>query len=281
MIDRREILFGIGGMAVGLAGVPSATAATLNLADRDDFLTACIKMRGSIDDRLSIGWVTGTRYAVVNHRAIPMMGLLAATFTRYHRISADAFGAKSLEVAYFTDLGDRRLIETWTNPVTGATVDVPRTRMGPSRFVVTADGLDLQVAAGEARGMELNHRFEPAVIRGDDVWITEIIDVSGAPVQDSKPFVYNEMTTYHAKMTDLSDASRATVPTNVSFHGLVTFRPWMGFGDTPGHTTAHGSGTRAASLEELPEYWLELTEKYHPDVLDDPLGALEGAPGEA
>ncbi len=50
----------------------------------------------------------------------------------------------------------------------------------------------------------------------------------------------------------------------------------MGFGDTPGHTTAHAAGNRAARVEDLPKYWLELTEKYHPDVLQDPLGVLEG-----
>lgn len=279
MIDRRELLLGIGGVAAGLKSLPAVAGPVLDLDDRQDFLTACIKMRGSLDDRLSIGWVIGKRYAVLDHKAIPIMGMLAATFTRYRRIRDDAFEAKSLEVAYFTDLDKRRLIETWKNPVTGKTVEVPMTRMGPSRFVLTADGLDLQVAAGEARGLELNHRFNRAVIRGDDVWITEIIDVSNDPKPDQKPFVYNEMTTYHAKMSDLADPAQATVPTNVSFHGLVTFRPWMGFGDTPGHTTAHGAGTRAARVEDLPPYWLELTDKYHPDVLNDPPGVLEGEPG--
>lgn len=280
-IDRRRLLLGIGGASAGLVGLPALGAPGLDLSDRDDFLTGAIKMRGSVDDRLCIGWVIGTRYAVIDHRAIPLMGLMAATFTQYRRIRDDAFEARSLEVAYFTDLAERRLLETWRNPVTGASVEVPMTRMGPSRFVVTADGIDLQVPAGEARGLQLNHRFEPAVVRGDDVWITEIIDAGSEPRPDRKPFVYNEMSTYHARLSDLADPDQPTVPTNVSFHGLVTFRPWMGFGDTPGHTTAHGSGTRASRIGDLPPYWLELTGKYHPDVLENPLGALDGAPAES
>jgi len=279
-MNRRELLLGIGGASAGMTGLPALGAGGLDLANRDDLLTAVMKMRGSLDDRLCIGWVIGTRYAVVEHKAIPMMGLMAATFTRYRKIRDDAFEAKSLEVAYFTDLENRQLLESWRNPVTGALVDVPMTRMGPSRFVLTADGLDLQVPAGEARGLELNHRFEVPVVRGDDVWITEVIDAASDPHPDRKPFVYNEMSTYHARMSELDDPARATVATNVSFHGLVTFRPWMGFGDTPGHSTAHGSGTRAARVEDLPPYWLELTGEYHPDVLDDPLGALEGEPGD-
>ena len=198
-MNRRELLLGIGGASAGLTGLPALAAGGLDLADRDDLLTAVVKMRGSLDDRLCIGWVIGARYAVVEHRAIPMMGLMAATFTQYRRIRDDAFEAKSLEVAYFTDLENRQLLESWRNPVTGALVDVPMTRMGPSRFVLTADGLDLQVPAGEARGLELNHRFDVPVVRGDDVWITEVIDAGSEPRPGRKPFVYNEMSTYHAQ----------------------------------------------------------------------------------
>jgi hypothetical protein len=237
-------------------------------------------MRGSLDDRLSLGWVIGKRYAVVEHEAIPMMGMVAATLTRYRRASAEAFAVRSLEVAYFTDFASGELLETWKNPVTGAVVDVPRTRMGPSSLTVTADGLDVQAPVGEARGFKLNHRFEPAVVRGDDVWINEVIGVNGKARPGQHPFVYNEMTTYQARMSDLADLDQPTVPTNVSFHGLVTYRPWMGFGDTPGHTMSHGAGTRAARIEDLPAYWLELTERFHPDVLDNPLGALETDDGE-
>lgn len=280
MIDRRGLLLGLGGVAAGLAGVPAHAAPVLDLTERDDFLTACVKMRGSVDESLSVGWVSGTRYAVVNHVAIPMMGLLAATFTRYRRIRPGAFEGQSLEIAYFTDLAERRLLETWENPVTGATVEVPRTRMGPSRFLVTADGLELQGGAGARRELRLQHRFQPAMTSGEDVWITEVIGVSGASAPGRRPFVYNEMTTYHAQMPELADPMRAIVPTNVSFHSLVTFRPWMGFGDTPGHTTAHAEGKRTARIEQLPPYWLELTGKYHPDVLDDPLGALQRTPGQ-
>jgi hypothetical protein len=275
MMDRRRLLLGMAGAGVTpLVNVSAFAGDNLDLDDPGDFLTACVKMRGSVDDRLCLGWVIGRRYAVVDHEAIPMMGLMAATLTRYRRVSEDEFMARSLEVAYFTDYDTGEFLETWKNPVTGVTVDVPRTRMGPSSITVTARGLDVAQPAGEARGFELEHEFRPAVVRGDDVWITEVIGVNGGAKPGGRPFVYNEMTTYHASAGDLADSAQPTVPTQVSFHGLVTYRPWMGFGDTPGHTTAHGSGTRAARLEDLPRHWLELTERFHPDVLDDPLGVL-------
>jgi hypothetical protein len=282
MLDRRSMLRLMGGTAtcaagMGAAGIGGALAAPgLNLSRDDDFLTAAVKLRGSTDDRLCIGWVIGTRYAVIDHVAIPIMGILAGTFSQYRKISEDAYSAKSLEVAYFTDLKTGSLLETWENPVTGKVVEVPQIRMGPASLLVSAQGLTVERAAEAVVDMELRHRFNPAVIRGNDVWVTEVINVDATPSRPgAEHFVYNEMTTYHGLMSDLEDPGQATVPTQVSFHGLVTWRPWMGFGDMPGHTTAHGTGARAGRVEDLPKYYLELTERHHPDVLDDPLGLLE------
>jgi hypothetical protein len=275
MIDRRTVLQLFGATAVSVAGGQTFARTGMDLSTSEDFLIAAVKLRGSTDDRLCMGWVTGTRYAVIDHEAIPMFGFLAATFSRYRKIQRDAYEARSIEVAYFTDLADGKLLETWENPVTGKTVEVPQVRMGPAAFIITADGLKIQQAAGEAVGMDLRHRFTPAVTQGNDVWISEEIHANGTPPgKDAKPFAYNEMTTYHGLRTDLEDPSQATVPTTVSFHGLVTWRPWMGFGDTPGHTTAHGAGARAEKIDDLPEYYLDLTAQYHPDVLENPLGVL-------
>jgi len=278
MIDRRSVLQLLGAAAAGSTGLTALARPALDLSNPADFLTAVAKLRGSTDDRLCLGWVIGTRYAVIDHAAIPMMGILAATFSRYRKVRDDAYEAKAIEIGYFTDLATGKLLESWKNPVTGKTVEVPQVRMGPSAFTITAEGLTLQRAAGEAVGMELRHRFRPAVTRGDDVWITEEIDVSGTPPgPEAKPFVYNEMTTYHGLRSELEDPALATVSTLVGFHGLVTWRPWMGFGSLPGHTTAHGSGSRAERIEDLPENYLRLTERYHPDVLENPLAVLEGS----
>jgi hypothetical protein len=277
-IDRRSVLRLFGAAAIGVAGTRAFGRTGLDLSAPEDFLTAAVKLRGSLDDRLCMGWVTGTRYAVIDHEAIPMMGFLAGTFSRYRKIRPDAYEAKSIEVAYFTDHTDGSLLKTWKNPVTGKTVEVPQVRMGPASFTITARGLTIQQAAGEAVGMDLRHKFTPAVTRGDDVWISEEIHVDGTPPgRDSRPFTYNEMTTYHGLRKDLEDPAQPTVPTTVSFHGLVTWRPWMGFGDLPGHTTAHGAGARAEKVEDFPEYYLELTAAHHPDVLENPLGVLDSS----
>lgn len=274
--SRRTALKLLAGGAVGAGMSPLALAAPgLDLADPADFLTAIAKMRGSTDDRLVIGWLIGRRYAVINSITTPIMGILAGTFSRFRRLNDQVFEGRTFEVAYFTDLDTGKLLENWTNPVTGATVKVPQTRMGPSSIQLTAMGLKVMRPAGQPDTLAVHHSFLPAVTHGDDVWISEDIRVSGTPpFPGAKPFAYNEMTTYQAKRADLDNPLLAATPTQVDFHSVVSFRPWMAFGDTVGHTTARGSGGRAARMEDLPPYYLELTEQYHPDVFKDPLAVL-------
>ena len=276
MIDRRSVLAGVGAFAAGAAISPAwaRKGAGLDPGNREDLLTALAKLRGATDGRLVIGYIVGARHAVPEHRAIPMMGILAATFSRYQRISEDAFAISALEIAYFTDLYTGRLLEKWKNPVTGAVVDVPPTRMGPSRATMTVDGLNVAAPSGDARGLKLQHIFQKPVTVGDNVWITEQVNVEGPP--GPKAFVYNEFTTLYGRKCELDDPARATVATQVQYQSLITYRPWMGFGDTPGHTLARGAGQHVARIEDLPPYFIELTRSFHPDVIEDPLGALDG-----
>lgn len=274
MLDRRRMLTGVGGLLLGARFAAAATPAGLDLSKRADLLTAIAKMRGATDERLTAGYLIGTRYAVPDKRLIPMMGILAVTFSRYRRIDAETFEARALEIAYFTDLATGKLIDTWKNPVTGTVVDVQQTRMGPSTLRVTADGLQVARPAGEASGLELKHRFLAPVVVGDDVWLTEDIRVEGPP--GPRPFVYNELSTYHASKAQLDDPARAAAATRVDYQSLISYRPWMGFADAPGHTVARGAGARVARIEDLPPYFLELTRQRHPDVLKDPLGVLAG-----
>ncbi len=280
--NRRRAL-GVMGGAVAASQLGVITSARghdlLDLNDRGDFLTAIAKMRGSTDDRVTMGWVRGTRYAMVDNYATPMWNILAGTFFRFTKADDEGYDIRSIEVAYFTDLETNKLLETWTNPFTDEVIEVPQTRMGPSLIKMTADGLKIPNPAGEASGMTINHAFKPAVTVGDDVWITEEIRVdSGAPeTEGGYRFVYNENSTYHSTLSELSDPQATSVPAIVHFNGAVTFRPWMGFGDVKGHTLARGAGRHIDRAEEFDPYYLELTEQYHPDVLNDIDGVLANA----
>lgn len=275
-VNRRTALGTVAGAASARLVTGARAADTLDLNDPGDLLTAIAKMRGSTDGRLSLGWVIGTRYAVVESLATPMWGILAGTFSRCRKISEDTYEVKSIEVAYFTDLETGKLKETWRNPFTDTTVDLERTRMGPSTFTMTAKRLTVPNPSGEAAGMVIDHEFKPPVVVGGDVWITEEIQVDGPAFgPGERKFAYNEMTTYHSTLGELSDPDAGAVAASIQYQSLVSFRPWMGFGGLAGHTTGRGSGRHIDSVDKFPRYYLELTETYNADVLNDPIAVLE------
>ena len=285
-LDRRSFVGGSLGVGAYLlsgcgsnsteSAAPAATAPArqrLDLGKPADFLTAIIKMRGSTVPKLSMGFVIGSYYGIVDDQATPLFGVLAGTFSLYEQLDNATYRARALEVAYFTDIDTGQLLETWDNPYTGETVSVPQTRMGPSTTLVRAEGLEILRASGEAVGMELNHRFRPAVTVGDQVWVTEEIKAVAA-IPGRKPFVYNEMSTYHSNRDDLEDPNQASVRANVEFHSIISWRPWMQMGGRPGHLTGRGSGQHVKAYAELPPLYQTLNAEHHPDVAENALALL-------
>mgnify|MGYP006113617505 FL=1 len=47
-------------------------------------------------------------------------------------------------------------------------------------------------------------------------------------------------------------------------------------GDYPGHLFGTATGGRFERVDDYPDYYLELTNKHHPDVFEDPEAILSG-----
>ena len=277
IINRRSLI----GSAMGVAASTILSRSAIAKTDPADFadpkirLTSIMKMRGATDDRLCIGYVTGMRYAVVDGVATPLFGMLAATFTRCKKAADDAYESRSFEIAYFTDLATGKLIETWTNPITNKAVSVPQNGSLMGKVLMKGTGL-LPINSPMMTVMEFGHQFRPAVVLGEEVSITEEIRIRNKASSTGPRFRYNENTTYTAARDDLANAKLATVPTAISYQSLIGFSPWMGMEGIDGLNMGRGTGHRVVSAKDLPPYFLELMEKYHVDVLNDPIAAIEG-----
>lgn len=263
----------------GLLGSNAAAAATsggkqLDLKNKADYLTALQKMRGALDDRICMGYVKGLYYGVVDSRITPLYGVLGGTFSRYKKMPDGNFEGRTFEVAYFTDWNTGALLDTFDNPYTGEKVTVPQTRMGPSTVTVTADGL--QVSGAAERGLKFDHRFLPARIVNNDVWIVEETSAGTPPDFKGPRFLYNEVTTYQTTLTELNDPNLKQTASHVHFNGVVTWRPWLKMGDRPGHLLGNATGRRLAKMTDYPIEYQEWTKKYHPDVWADPGAILDG-----
>ena len=284
--SRRSVI-GFGTLALGLPLLGSAFSSaaqaqtkdkSLDLSNKADFLTAVQKMRGALDERICMGYVKGLYYGVVDAKITPLYGVLGGTFSRYKRLPNGNFEGRTFEVAYFTDWNTGQLMETFNNPYTGETVTVPQTRMGPSTVIITTEGLKIGGESG-LPGMSVTHRFLPARVVNNDVWIVDESVVSTPPDFKGPKFSYNEVTTLQTTLTELNDPKLLQTATHVHFNGVVSWRPWLKMGDRPGHLLGNAAGRRVSKMTDYPAEYQEWTKKYHADVWANPGAILDGKKG--
>jgi hypothetical protein len=275
-MTRRAMLAAAAASVLLSNGVPAESAAAttgIDPASPGGRLDTFMMMRGALDDRLVIGFVTGRYYGVVEDRMTPLYGLAAATFSRYRRMADGGFAGVGLEQAYFTDLATGKVLENWLNPYTGDTVSVPVTRTEPSAFTI-----DRNLRFGppvETPGVTVDHSVPPSQIVGDDIWFTEQLLAEVQPTGAAAAFHYNELTTMHASCADLRRPGARRVPCETHFSATVGWRPWLKMGDRPGHLLGDGEGRYGVSVENLPPVWVEATRRSRPEIIRDPLGVLE------
>ena len=96
-------------------------------------------MRGALDDRLVMGFISGRYYGVVEEELRPLYGLVGATFARYRPRPDGGYDGATYEIPFFTDLATGEVMERWRNPYTGEEVGVPQSGYPPSAIVIGAD----------------------------------------------------------------------------------------------------------------------------------------------
>lgn len=267
-LGRRTL---VKGMAAGaaLAALPGGARAA---APSDLRMRTFMLMRGALDPGLVVSWVSARYYAVIEDRMDPLFAVVSAVFARYRPLPGGGMLAVNAELAWFTDPGTGKALDTWRNPLNGREVKVPGGGFTPSRIVF---GPDLSFRLEKPLpGLEMAHEVLPAEVRGDDVWQTErsraAITVPGAP----RPFRYSESNTFHASRRAMAAPGTTRVTSDVAFTNVCSWRPWMEMGDRPGHLTATGVGRKGAKMAELPPAWIEATRERKPEVWRDPQALL-------
>jgi hypothetical protein len=251
----------------------AAAQPDIDLLSPQQRLRAFMMMRGALDDRLVVGFVSGTYYGVVGDKMTPLYGLAAATFSRYRPMADGGYAGVGLEQAYFTDLDTGKVLETWLNPYTGETVTVPETRFEPRALTI-----DQNLRFGPpvtAPGVTVDQSVLPPQIIGDDIWFTERILSEITPAGADKAFHYNELTTMHASRADVMNPDAKRVPCDTHFSATVGWRPWLKMADRPGHLLGDGQGRYGVAVDNLPPVWLEATLRSRPEIIHDPLAVLE------
>lgn len=283
VISRRDML--LGGTAV-LAGIslascvdrPAAASLNLDLNDPWDRLTALAKLRGSIDGTTVMWWMKGVRFGVVDEIVTPLFGMLIGSFQTMQPVEGEGYMLNMLELSYFTDLETGAVLDTFVNPYNGKLCEVPEQRLGPYPVMLKTDGVVLPdiPAFGD---IDLTTRVGPAIVHGDDVWIR---DDSTVKVDSDHPMMgkhtYNELVTYRGKLSDINNPDLPSAPAEIMFQSVTSWRAWYQADDVDGHTTARANGTKIYNLEDFPPEYLAAARERHPEIIADPLAALNAPP---
>jgi hypothetical protein len=272
-LTRRRLLATAAASAAAAAAAAATTlghaAAAAPPADLDaaDRLERIVRVIGRADGGLAVRWTDGVLSANVGAEATPLFRVLSQIYSRHRRRTDAGYDAIVLELVYFTDLATRELLQSWRNPLTGQTVPVPQTTLGPTPFVIRPS-LAAERAAAFSAGAAFAQRYELET-SGDDAWVTEALDsVIPAPAAGVPAFGFHEHFTFQASRAALADRSRAHVPCVVQKSNVLSWRPWMLMGDRPGTTTTRAHGRVLDDFTQLPPAFLALNRAHGAAVLD-------------
>jgi hypothetical protein len=248
--------------------------------DDATLLEAFMKLRGSTDGRITIGWIDAVNYAFVEGETFPLYRLFAATWQRAERTAETTYAGRQIEIAFFLDMRTGEPLKQLTMPRTNRTVEVPLYRAGPSpsthavrhqqkrEFEMQRE--TRQGASFFKGGVAYSEQYLSQPQRdGDRFSVRQDIATRVVPGDPAaRPFFYREWTINDGSWAELSSPAVKSARCDIAYFATTAWRPWMQMGDVPGQTLQNGRGGKVGSAEELPPEIFALTRKHHPDVID-------------
>jgi len=286
MISRRDSLGLVAGAAVasvaGAAGEGAVRAANQSwTGSQASLLRALMQLRASLDDRVTLEWFRGVVYGVMDSAMTPLFTVNAVAFAYYEETDVGDFRGRRIEVTYHGDLQRDRLIESFENPYTGSTVEVPASRTPLQDAVIGQNGLVPPERIGPLR-VEAETRLGPGLVNGDRCWVrldtrsTLYADGVESPVNE-----YGESMSYAGSSRDVGDPSVPSAPCQISYTNAMSWRPWLRMQGRAGHTMTVAAGEKVQSLGSVPRELADFVRTRHPDLADDARAVLSASGDEA
>ncbi len=285
MMTFKTISFALAASALALTGcAPSESASTTDsdpgttytTADLEDILSdpvkrseMIVKVMGSTEREDTYAFLKFHIYGFDGGNVLPLFSMQNVIVQKWTPMEEPGyFGLKHYEVAYFSEFDTNTPIETWENPYTGETLDIPPFILGPIEREYTPEGI---IAPGIAPN-PLN-----VSIIGDRVFIpTQSIDKAYNPMSGPEwgpyagdPDIYwDSMLTYSASAEDVLNPELTSVPAEIHMQNLISWGIFMKMGLRPGRTMARAYGKNIESLDDLPPEVVDGLKKYTPDIFE-------------
>ena len=282
-MDRRTILGMLGAAAAGpfvprLAGAE----ASLDVNNPDHVLLILRKLAHSLGDKPIFWWIRTIRYGLVDSAFTPMWGQNGgAIFLTRESDEKNAYEASVVIINFLIDPDTGQQIRKFTTPYTKQALAL-QTFGGTEPIHVTyrRPGSEAPARQSAPPGYKMTASrlpVGPALIEGDDVWVRSdnVFRMEPTSPDKGRLMQVNDWSTYHGSVQDVANPDIKSAPATWAFNDINTWPGWMGMEDRPGNYVARGVGRKVFSINDMPESWRQLMAENHPDILDDPLGAVQ------
>ena len=257
-LNRREMVFGAGGMLIAAGCAQTVTAlpdvsgisgnASLSINTPEENLRSLVRMTASLDPVDTPWWYNGTMYAIVGEeQPRPIMKFEGMEIYWMRKISASEYELTGNTVTFFRDINTHAFLESWENPYTGKTVEVSDAVQGGGKgrgFSYATNGIRPMMFKDKIPAGPLQMEWSYA---RDTLWMhNQTVYPPGMPPPRA------QRQTMFAPIKDYLDDSVRSLPSVFSSTVFMPWLKWMDMGDRPGHVVWHASGAKLRSLDDLP-----------------------------
>lgn len=265
-LSRRAILGGLG--SLGLAGALSIEAGAADSAgqfpaanDRAGWLKAWLRVQASLDEQDSPWWYMGRIYAQVGEQRPNHILNLEGTEIYWPRsLGNGEYSISSRTLTFFKDPATDEMLDEFTNPYTGETLEVSANILGgPDGARYTNEGMIFAKhidPASELRRWNWNWTAS-----GPHVWLMASRGMTHAP----QPWL--EAMTMFCRSEDFANSDIRSLRSSFSSTYFSPWLPWMGMQGQPGHLIWHSSGCKLNSVNGVSDAYLERANRLFPGKL--------------
>jgi dipeptidyl aminopeptidase/acylaminoacyl peptidase len=252
----------------------TALAAKLDLNTPEGANTAARKIQCSMKDgEHTVYWFHGEGFSRVpgerDRKLFNVEGMNVRTcVTVKDEKRGTGWRLVSRELLLYTDPATGELLRTWTNPWTGATLNVLQTANDPvnqrPQFAVGADGKPAKWN-GTARGKTWWNTITVPLFYTNPL---------GGDYQKYVGGTYHatEMFNFFGNIDDLVSDKVANPAIEVGWVRLASWLPWMEMGDRSGMIYIHAAGRKLERFDQLPAVMLKEIETTYPEYRTPPPG---------
>jgi hypothetical protein len=299
-MSRRSALAGLGGLgAVAALSACSpgpaptrqstAPAKSLNLdfSKAEDNLTAWVKLASSLEDGVeTCGFFGGIQYADLGPQEViqPLFRIQGFGMSRVTKLPDGRYENLHREVVYYLDLKEDRILEEWTNPFTGETVEVFSTHNDPVNSYY-APVFKQRFGDAETGIETVEFPFIlPWDIFGDRAVVSFAVNTrwpSPLPPKEwprenfGEWYRTSEYFQIHSSLADLNNPDMLKVPFTGAWQKIAPWHPWMLMDNRPGGIVGITNVFSMDSTDDLPPHVLAYTEKNYPKWLHAPTEWVE------